>query len=86
MARVKIERVRHTVRAGVIGLFAVSGVAHLVRPRVFYSLMPPRLPSRDLVIYASGAAELICSVGVNSSAVGPEGVSGIVGGGVAWQP
>jgi len=64
VARVKIERVRHTVRAGVIGLFAVSGVAHLVRPRVFYSLMPPRLPSRDLVIYASGAAELVCAVGL----------------------
>ena len=31
---------------------------------MFYSLMPPSLPSRDLVIYASGAAELVCSVGL----------------------
>jgi uncharacterized membrane protein len=64
VARVKIERVRHTIRAGVIGLFAVSGAVHFAKPRVFYQLMPPSFPARDLAIYASGAAEIVCSVGL----------------------
>mgnify|MGYP006051808791 FL=1 len=61
-----MHRVRGAIRSGAICLFAVSGVAHLVRPRLFYPLMPKQLPAHDLLIYASGAAELACSVGLRT--------------------
>lgn len=48
----------------VIGAFTVSGVAHLVRPQIFYPLMPPQLgPPRPWVV-ASGLAELACAAGL----------------------
>ena len=44
--------------------FAVSGVAHLVRPRLFEPLVPTQLPARRALVYASGVAELACAVGL----------------------
>ncbi len=55
---------KRLVRGGVATLFLVSGVTHLVRPQVFYPLIPARLPRRDLVIYGSGVAEVVCGVGL----------------------
>lgn len=47
-----------------IGAFSVSGVAHFVRPEVFYPLIPPQLGSPRAWTYASGAAELVCAAGL----------------------
>ncbi len=47
-----------------IGAFGVSGVVHLVRPKVFYPLIPPALGSPRLWTYGSGAAELVCAGGL----------------------
>jgi uncharacterized membrane protein len=44
--------------------FAVSGVAHLVRPQLFEQIMPHRLPAHRGLVYASGVAELACAVGL----------------------
>jgi uncharacterized membrane protein len=46
------------------GLFVVSGVVHLVRPRTFEPLMPRFVPAHREVIYASGVAELACAAGL----------------------
>ncbi|MDQ2757025.1 MAG: DoxX family protein [Actinomycetota bacterium] len=44
--------------------FLASGVVHLVRPRVFEPAVPPQLPQpRQLVIW-SGAAEIVCGLGM----------------------
>ncbi|MDH4159008.1 MAG: DoxX family protein [Actinomycetota bacterium] len=51
------------VRA-VAAAFAVSGVAHLVRPAVFDSLVPRWLPLRAGIIATSGVAELLCAGGL----------------------
>jgi len=43
------------------GLFAVSGVLHLVRPQVFEPIVPRRLPARRELVLLSGVAELACA-------------------------
>lgn len=49
---------------GLAGIFAVSGVIHLVRPEVYEPLMPSWVPAHREVILASGVAELACAVGL----------------------
>ncbi|HUW15800.1 MAG TPA: DoxX family protein [Actinomycetes bacterium] len=49
---------------GVAAAFAVSGVAHLVRPAAFDRLVPHSLPFRGQVIAVSGVAELVCAGGL----------------------
>ena len=50
--------------AVVAAAFLVSGVVHLVRPRVFEPAVPRALPRpRDLVV-VSGVAELVCAAGL----------------------
>ena len=45
-------------------LFAISGSLHLVRPQVFETIVPHRLPAPRGLVYASGVAELACAVGL----------------------
>jgi uncharacterized membrane protein len=44
--------------------FSVSGVVHLVRPRVFTSIVPRFLPFPTGLVIASGVAELVCAAGL----------------------
>ena len=48
------------------GVFAASGLLHLVRPRSFEPIMPRAIPARHHrgLIYASGVAELVCALGL----------------------
>lgn len=48
------------------GIFATSGVVHLVRPEVFEPLMPDFVPAHREVILGSGVAELACAAGLLS--------------------
>lgn len=48
----------------VLGAFAVSGAAHLVRPTLFRPLIPPALPRPHVWVVATGVAELACAVGL----------------------
>lgn len=50
--------------AGLAGLFAVSGVVHLVKPEFYEPLMPSWVPAHREVILASGVAELACAAGL----------------------
>ena len=59
---------RRLARLGLAGLFAASGTLHLVRPDLYLSLMPEALPAHDVLILASGVAELICSAGLARNA------------------
>ena len=45
-------------------LFATSGTLHLVRPQVFETIVPRRLPAPRGLVYASGVAELVCAAGL----------------------
>ncbi|SFS73415.1 DoxX family protein [Saccharopolyspora flava] len=49
--------------AGLAGLFATSGVLHLVRPQIFEPLIPSALPARTTV-EVSGVAEIACAAGL----------------------
>lgn len=51
----------------VAGLFTVSGVVHLVRPKVFEPIVPHALPAHRLLVYVSGVAELGCAAGLSRS-------------------
>jgi uncharacterized membrane protein len=57
---------RRTAPHLLAALFTGSGIAHFVRPRFFDAIMPRLLPVRShrALIYASGAAELVCAVGL----------------------
>jgi uncharacterized membrane protein len=50
--------------AGLAGLFAVSGVVHLVKPAFYEPLMPSWVPAHREVILGSGVAELACAAGL----------------------
>lgn len=49
---------------GLAGIFATSGVLHLVRPQVFEGIIPRALPAPRTLVYASGVAELLCAAGL----------------------
>lgn len=49
---------------GLAAAFLASGTAHLLRPRLFDPLIPPRLPAHRAIIYVSGVAELACGLGL----------------------
>ena len=61
-----MSRSRSTAPLGLALAFTASGIIHLVRPQVFESMMPRLIPVRHhrALIYVSGAAELICAVGL----------------------
>lgn len=49
----------------VMGLFyAVAGVSHLLKPRVFERIVPPSFPQPRVLVYISGIAEIVLGVGV----------------------
>ncbi|MFC6239191.1 DoxX family protein [Longivirga aurantiaca] len=60
----RVERVRRGVRLTVAGLFAASGVLHVVRPSAFDDFMPPWVPAPVAVNLAAGAVELVCAYGL----------------------
>ena len=62
----------HTVSLyAIAALFMGAGVAHFLRPGVFVPLMPPYLPRPLLLVYLSGAAELVGGIGVLVPALRP---------------
>ena len=46
------------------GLFLASGTMHLVKPEPFEGMVPRQLPSRRALVYASGALEIACALGL----------------------
>jgi uncharacterized membrane protein len=48
----------------VVGAFTISGVTHLVRPKVFRSLIPRWLGNPQPWVLGSGVAELVCAGGL----------------------
>lgn len=53
------------VGAGLVaGLFAASGVIHVVRPSVFESMVPGFLGDPTPLVLVSGVAELVCAAGL----------------------
>ena len=48
-----------------MGLFyAVAGVSHLLKPRIFERIVPPSFPRPRILVYISGIAEIVFGVGV----------------------
>ncbi|HUR20146.1 MAG TPA: hypothetical protein VMZ90_05010 [Vicinamibacterales bacterium] len=51
-------------RVALIALFATAGVLHFLTPHRFTGIVPPWMPSADLLVAVSGAAELAGAVGL----------------------
>ncbi|KQY63856.1 MULTISPECIES: DoxX family protein [unclassified Nocardioides] len=49
---------------GLAGIFAVSGVIHLVKPEVYEPIVPKFVPARREVVLGSGVAEIVCAAGL----------------------
>ncbi|GAA2745989.1 DoxX family protein [Terrabacter aerolatus] len=49
---------------GLAALFLTSGTMHFVKPEPFEAMVPQQLPSRRGLVYASGALEIACAVGL----------------------
>ena len=45
-------------------IFATSGVLHFAHPRPYERMVPRLLPRQRELVYASGAAELMCAAGL----------------------
>jgi uncharacterized membrane protein len=50
--------------AALAAVFAVSGVLHFLMPRPYERIVPRALPRKRDLVYASGAAELVCAAGL----------------------
>ena len=57
-------RLRRIAPDALAGVFALSGVLHLVRPDGYAALIPPFLPAPGAIIAVSGVAELVCALGL----------------------
>jgi uncharacterized membrane protein len=44
--------------------FVFAGIMHFAIPRTYEAIVPPRLPARRALVYASGVAEIAGGVGV----------------------
>lgn len=59
-----VEAARRWSPFGLAAMFASSGVVHFLKPGVFTRIVPRVLPWPVGIVYASGAAELVCAAGL----------------------
>jgi uncharacterized membrane protein len=45
-------------------VFVGAGALHFVRPKIYESIVPPYLPSKRAIVYASGVAEAVGGLGL----------------------
>lgn len=45
-------------------LYFSAGMLHFIYPRVYMRIIPPYLPHRKILVYASGAAEVMLAAGL----------------------
>jgi len=61
-----MSRLRSAAPTALACVFGLAGALHVVRPSFFDELMPRVVPTRlhRPLVYASGAAELVCAAGL----------------------
>lgn len=45
-------------------MYAVAGIFHLVKPKMYLKIMPQYMPNPKALVFWSGAAELVLSLGL----------------------
>lgn len=59
-----MDAIRSHAPTTLAALFSASGVLHFIRPETFVGIAPRFLPAPEAVVYASGAAEILCAAGL----------------------
>lgn len=62
-----IPWLRRWAPRGLAALFAASGTLHLLQPERFEPIVPRFLPAPTALVYLTGAAEIVCAVGLVAS-------------------
>lgn len=45
-------------------LYVIAGINHFIKPKIYLRIMPRYLPAHKLLVYLSGAAEILLGIGV----------------------
>ncbi len=45
-------------------LYISAGIFHFLKPGIYLRIMPPYLPAHKILVYLSGAAEIVLGVGI----------------------
>lgn len=45
-------------------LYIVAGIMHFIKPRMYVSIMPPYIPSPQMMVFLSGIAEAVLGIGL----------------------
>jgi uncharacterized membrane protein len=45
-------------------VYVIAGIGHLVKPKLFLSIMPPYIPAHHLMVTLSGIAEIVLGLGL----------------------
>ncbi|SHJ08521.1 Uncharacterized membrane protein [Mesonia phycicola] len=59
-------------------IYIIAGINHFIKPKIYLRIMPRYLPKHQLLVYASGALEVIFGVGVCISITKEIAIYGII--------
>ncbi|UII24174.1 DoxX family protein [Fulvivirga ligni] len=45
-------------------LYCIAGVLHFIKPKMYRGIIPPYFPSKQLLVYLSGVAEIVLGAGL----------------------
>lgn len=60
------------------GMYILAGTIHFIKPKIYLRIMPRYLPAHKLLVYLSGAAEVILGAGLLFPATKDFAIYGII--------
>lgn len=60
------------------GIYIIAGLMHFLKPKIYLRIMPRYLPAPKILVYLSGAAEIILGIGLLFPATKDAAVIGIM--------
>ncbi len=60
------------------GMYILAGIFHFLKPKAYLRIMPRYLPQHKLLVYLSGAAEILLGIGLLFTATKTLAIYGII--------
>ncbi|WP_010229265.1 DoxX family protein [Gillisia marina] len=60
------------------GMYILAGIFHFLKPKAYLRIMPRYLPQHKLLVYLSGAAEILLGIGLVITATKTLAIYGII--------